>query len=316
MTTAESPRARMNLGRLGVWTYQLNYRPATEVREVVAELEELGYGTLWIGEGVYREPLTHAGLLLSSTERMVIATGIANIWARDPFTMTAGQLTLAEAYPDRFLLGLGVSHARLVEGVRGHEYRQPLAKMRTYLDAMDEAATAYRAVKPATPPRVLAALGPKMLELAAERANGAHTYLVTPEHTAKARAQLGPAAWLIVEQAAVLETDTATARAIGRRHISRYLDLPNYTNNFRRLGFTGEDTANRGSDRLVDGLVAWGNLEDVATRIDDHLAAGADQVCVQVFDPDPHGLPLSQWREISKFAGRDTHLSSRHVDGL
>ena len=191
----------MNLGRLGIWTYQLNYQPTTKVREVVAELEELGYGTLWIGEAAYREPLTHAGLLLSSTERMVIATGIANIWARDPFTMTAAQLTLAEAHPDRFLLGLGVSHARLVEGVRGHEYRQPLAKMRTYLDAMDEAATAYRAVKPATPPRVLAALGPRMLELSAERADGAHTYLVTPEHTAKARAQLGPAPWLIVEQA-------------------------------------------------------------------------------------------------------------------
>jgi probable F420-dependent oxidoreductase len=165
----------MNLGRLGIWTYQLNYQPATKVRQVVAELEELGYGTLWIGEGVYREPLTNAGLLLSSTEHMVIATGIANIWARDPFTMSAAQLTLAEAYPDRFLLGLGVSHARLVEGIRGHEYRQPLTTTRLYLDAMDEAATAYRAVKPATPPRVLAALGPRMLELSAERADGAHT---------------------------------------------------------------------------------------------------------------------------------------------
>jgi probable F420-dependent oxidoreductase len=293
----------MNLGRLGIWTYQLNYQPATKVREVVAELEALGYGTLWIGEGVYREPFTNAGLLLSSTERMVIATGIANIWARDPFTMTAAQLTLTEAYPDRFLLGLGVSHARLVEGVRGHAYHQPLAKMRAYLRAMDEAATAYRAVKPATPPRVLAALGPRMLELSAERADGAHTYLVTPEHTAKARAQLGSAPWLIVEQAVVLEMDAAKARAIGRRHVSRYLDLPNYTNNFHRLGFTREDTADSGSDRLVDSLVAWGNLEDVARRIDDHLAAGADQVCIQVFDHDPHGLPLSQWREISNLAG-------------
>jgi probable F420-dependent oxidoreductase len=166
---------------------------------------------------VYREPLTHAGFLLASTRRMVIATGIANIWARDPFTMTAAQLTLAEAYPDRFLLGLGVSHARLVEGVRGHAYRQPLAKMRAYLDAMDEAAAAYRAVKPAAlPPRVLAALGPKMLDLSAERTNGAHTYLVTPEHTAKARAQLGPAPWLVVEQAVVLESDPGAARASGR----------------------------------------------------------------------------------------------------
>ena len=299
MTAAESPQARMNLGRVGIWTYQLNYQPAAKVREVAAELEELGYGTLWIGEAVYREPLTHAGFLLSSTERMVIATGIASIWARDPFTMTAAQLTLAEAHPDRFLLGLGVSHARLVEGIRGHEYRHPLAKMRVYLDAMDAAAAAYRAVKPAPPPRVLAALGPKMLELAAERADGAHTYLVTPEHTVRARAQLGPAPWLIVEQAAILEKDAAKARVIGRRHVSRYLDLRNYTGNFRRLGFTAEDITNRGSDRLVDSLVAWGDLEDIATRVNDHLAAGADQVCIQVFDSDPHGLPLRQWREIS-----------------
>src|SRR6266540_5195112 len=299
MSTAESPQARMHLGKLGIWTYQLSYQPATKVRELVAELEELGYGTLWIGEAVYREPLTHAGFLLSSTERMVIATGIANIWARDPFTMTSAQLTLAEAYPDRFLLGLGVSHARLVEGVRGHAYRHPLAKMRAYLDAMDEAAAAYRAVKPAPPPRVLAALGPKMLDLSAERADGAHTYLVTPEHTAKARAQLGPTPWLVAEQAVVLERDPAAARAVGRRHIARYLDLPSYTNNLRRLGFNREDIANRGSDRLVDGLVAWGSLDAVATRINDHLAAGADQVCVQVFDADPHGLPLQQWREIA-----------------
>jgi probable F420-dependent oxidoreductase len=300
MSTPELPQARTQLGRLGVWTYQLSYQPAARVREVVAELEDLGYGALWIGESVYREPLTHTGFLLASTRRMVVATGIANVWARDPFTMTAAQLTLAEAYPDRFLLGLGVSHARLVEGVRGHEYRQPLAKMRAYLDAMDEAAAAYRAVKPdVSPPRVLAALGPKMLDLSAERANGAHTYLVTPGHTAKARAQLGPAPWLVVEQAVVLEGDPAAARMIGRRHVARYLDLPNYTNNFRRLGFTREDTADRGSDRLVDGLVAWGSLDAIATRVNDHLAAGADQVCVQVFDDDPHGLPLRQWREIA-----------------
>jgi probable F420-dependent oxidoreductase len=286
------------------------------VGEVVAELEELRYGSLWIGEAVYREPLTHAGFLLASTQRMVIATGIASIWARDPFTMTAAQLTLAEAYPDRFLLGLGVSHARLTEGVRGHAYRRPLAKMRAYLDAMDQAAGAYRAVKPAAPPRVLAALGPRMLDLSAERADGAHTYLVTPEHTAKARAQLGPAPWLAVEQAVVLEQDPATARAIGRRHVARYLDLPNYTNNLRRLGFTSDDVADRGSDRLVDGLVAWGDLDAIRARINGHLAAGADHVCVQVFDFDPHGLPLAQWREIASLTADEPGLSHRHVGGL
>jgi probable F420-dependent oxidoreductase len=270
------------------------------VREIAAELEELGYGALWIGESIYREPLTNAGFLLSATNRMVIATGIANIWARDPFTMTAAQLTLSEAYPERFLLGLGVSHAPLVEGIRGHQYQQPFMAMRRFLDGMDEAARAYRAVKPAvTPPRVLAALGPRMLALAAERAQGAHPYLVTPEHTARARAALGPDRWLLPEQAVVLETDPDQARTIGRRHISRYLDLPNYTNNWRRLGFTDDDLLGQGSDRLVDALVAWGDVEVVIQRVNEHLDAGADHVCVQVFDAQPRGIPLEQWRKLA-----------------
>jgi probable F420-dependent oxidoreductase len=290
----------MDLGRVGIWTYHLNYQPASKVREVAAELEELGYGALWIGEAAYREPLTHAGFLLSTTRRMVIATGIANIWARDPLTMTAAQLTLSEAYSDRFLLGLGVSHARLVEGIRGHQYERPVTAMRRYLDGMDEAARIYRAAKPAaTPPRVLAALGPRMLALAAERAQGAHPYLVTPDHTAKARSALGSDKWLLPEQAVVLESDPDQARAIARRHISRYLDLPNYTNNWRRLGFTDDDLVGQGSDRLVDALVAWGDAEAVRRRVKDHIDAGANHVCVQVFDVESHGLPLRQWRTLA-----------------
>ncbi len=290
----------MDLGRIGIWTYHLNYQPTSRVREVVAELEELGYGALWIGEAMYREPLTSAALLLSATNRMVIATGIANIWARDPVTMTAAQLTLAEAYPERFLLGLGVSHARLIEGPRGHRYERPLTTMRRYLDAMDEAAEAYRAVKPGErPARVLAALGPKMLSLAADRADGAHPYLVTPDHTAKARAQLGPKRQLLPEQAVVLETDPDQARTIARRHISPYLDLPNYTNNFRRLGFTDDDLAGRGSDRLVDAIVAWGDVDTIKRRVREHQDAGADHVALQVFDTDPHGLPMKQWEELA-----------------
>jgi probable F420-dependent oxidoreductase len=270
------------------------------VREVAAELEELGYGALWIGESVYREPLTHAGFLLSATNRMVIATGIANIWARDPFTMTAAQLTLSEAYPDRFLLGLGVSHARLVEGIRGHQYQQPFTAMRRYLDGMDEATLAYHAAKPAVPaPRVLAALGPRMLALAARRAQGAHPYLVTPDHTAKARGVLGSDPWLLPEQAVVLETNPDQARAIARRHISRYLDLPNYLNNWRRLGFTDDDFVGQGSDRLVDALVAWGDVETVGKRVKEHLDAGADHVCIQVFDVEPRRLPSRQWRTLA-----------------
>jgi probable F420-dependent oxidoreductase len=290
----------MDLGRIGIWTYLLNYQPTSKVREVAAELEELGYGALWIGEAFHREPLTAAAVLLSATKRMIVATGIANIWARDPFTMTGAQLTLAEAYPERFLLGLGVSHARLIEGLRGHRYERPLTTMRRYLDAMDEAAEAYRAVKPEErPARVLAALGPRMLSLAADRADGAHPYLVTPEHTAKARAQLGPKRRLLPEQAVVLETDPDQARTIARRHISPYLDLPNYTNNFRRLGFTDDDLAGRGSDRLVDAIVAWGDVDAIKRRVTEHQDAGADHVALQVFGADRHGLPTRQWEALA-----------------
>ena len=172
--------------------------------------------------------------------------------------------------------------------------------MRRYLDGMDEAARLYRAAKPAAaPPRVLAALGPRMLALAAERAQGAHPYLVTPDYTAKARSALGPDSWLLPEQAVVLETNPDQARAIARRHISRYLDLPNYTNNWRRLGITDDDLMGQGSDRLVDALVTWGDVEAVSRRVKDHLDAGADHVCIQVFDPEPHGLPLQQWRTLA-----------------
>jgi len=173
--------------------------------------------------------------------------------------------------------------------------------MRRYLDGMDEAALVYRAVKPAAPaPRVLAALGPRMLALAAQRAQGAHTYLVTPDHTAKARGVLGYGPWLLPEQAVVLKTNSDQARAIARQHISRYLDLPNYINNWCRLGFTDDDFVDQGSDRLVDALVAWGDVEAVSRRVKDHLDAGADHVCVQVFDAEAHGIPLRQWRTLAK----------------
>lgn len=290
----------MELGEVGIWTYHLNFQPTGKVRDVVAELEALGYGAIWVGEGAYREPLASAAVLLSASSRMVVATGIANIWVRDPFAMLAAQLTLAEAYPDRFLLGMGVSHARMVEGKRGHHYHRPLARMRSYLDAMDRLAASYRAMRPAVaPPRVLAALGPKMLALAAERSQGAHTYLAPPEHTATARAKLGHRRWLLPEQGVILETDATKARTIARRHLAVYLDLPNYTNHLRRLGFTDVDLAAGGSDRLVDALFAWGDLDRVTRRVQDHHGAGANHVCVQVLDPDPHGLPLRQWRELA-----------------
>jgi probable F420-dependent oxidoreductase len=289
----------VRLNGVGVWTAQLDFQPAPRLPEIAQELETLGYGSLWIGENVGREPISQAALLLGSTRRMVIATGIVNIWARDPMATLAAQLTLAEAYPDRFLLGLGVSHAHLVETIRGHQFRQPLRVMRDYLAAMDQLATRYRAVRPASAPRVLAALGPKMLHLAAEHTDGAHTYLVPPQHTVDARRLLGPGKLLVAEQAVVLETEPTRAREIARQHLRRYLPLPHYINNLRRYGFSDADFTDQGSDRLVDSLVAWGDPQTVAQRIQDHQDAGANHVCIQALDQDPRGLPVRTWRDLA-----------------
>jgi probable F420-dependent oxidoreductase len=288
----------MELAPIGIWTAQFDYQPAAKLREAAAELEQLGFGAIWFPESVGRESLTHAALLLGATSRIVIATGIANIYARDAVTMAAGQKTLAEAYPGRFLLGLGVSHIPLVEQVRGHSYGKPVPTMRQYLDRMDQAS--YRAVPPSVSSvRVLAALGPQMLHLARERAGGAHPYFVPPEHTAPAREILGKGPLLAVEQAVVLETDATKAREIARAHTSRYLALPNYVNNLRRLGFGEADFGNNGSDRLVDAIVAWGDMAAVIDRVRAHQSAGANHVCIQVLPPDSQALPIRQWREVA-----------------
>ncbi len=288
----------ISMGPIGIWTAQFDYQPAAKAREAAAELEQLGFGAIWFPESVGRESLTNAALLLSATSRIVIATGIANIYARDPVTTAAGQNTLAEAYPGRFLLGLGVSHIPLVEQVRGHSYGKPVASMRAYLDAMDRAP--YRAVPPnVSPVRVLAALGPKMLRLAAERASGAHPYFVPPEHTARAREILGSDRLLAVEQAVALETDSTKAREVARAHTSRYLALPNYVNNLRRLGFGDADLVGGGSDRLVDAIVAWGDMAAVVGRVRAHQSAGANHICLQVLTADPQALPIREWREVA-----------------
>jgi probable F420-dependent oxidoreductase len=211
--------------------------------------------------------------------------------------MTGGVNGLTEAFPERVLLGLGVSHHNLVEGLRGHEYRRPLGAMTAYLDAMD--ASPYTATRPTTRVRrVLAALGPKMLALAAERTEGAHTYLVPPEHTVSARQQVGDAL-LCVEQAVLLETDAARARQIGRGHTKVYVRLPNYQNNLRRLGFTDDDFADGGSDRLVDAIVAWGSEADIVARVRAQFDAGADHVCVQALPAEPRLVPEEQWRALA-----------------
>ena len=288
----------MQLGAFGVWNFQLDILPASRMQETAAELEELGYGALWFGEATGREALTKAGLLLAGTKRIVIATGIANIYGRDPVTMSAAQKTLAEAYPNRFLLGLGVSHIPLVEKLRGHQYDKPVPTMRAYLDAMDQAP--YQAVPPASrPPRVLAALGPIMLKLSAERAEGAHPYNTTPQHTAQARELLGPGPLLCPEQGVVLEKDPAKARAIARKFLAIYLGLPNYTNNWLRLGFQESDFSNGGSDKLIDAVIAWGELKTVVNRIREHHSAGADHVCIQVLTADPKTFPIREHRELA-----------------
>jgi len=288
----------IQLGPIGIWSFQLETCPAAKAQEIASELEQLGFGALWFGEAAGCEAFTHAGLLLAGTKRIVIATGIANIYARDPVAMSAAQKTLAEAYPGRFVLGMGVSHVPLVEQMRGHRYEKPVSTMRAYLDAMDRAPF-NAAPPPAKPVRVLAALGSKMLQLAAERADGAHPYNVNPEHTAQARQILGKVPYLCPEQAVVLETNPAKAREIGRAFLGFYLVLPNYTNNFLRLGFKEEDFKNGGSDRLIDAIIAWGDLDAIRKRIREHQSAGADHVCIQVLTADPKVIPMPQWRELA-----------------
>jgi probable F420-dependent oxidoreductase len=290
--------ARMELGRVGIWTGNLDAQPIGRVPEIAAELEELGYDALWLPEVAGRDPFVNAALVLGGTERLLVATGIATIYSRDPIAMASVWKTLTDAFPDRFLLGLGVSHQPAVEGIRKHEYGPPLTAMREYLDGMD--AAPYFATGPSVEPvRALAALGPKMLALAAERAIGAHPYFVPVEHTAIARDVMGPDAWLMPEQMAVLETDPAKARATARLAMSIYLTLPNYVNNLRRLGWGEDDLADGGSDRLVDAIVVWGDEAAVKARVDEHSAAGADHVCVQVLTESFTDLPMDAWRRLA-----------------
>ena len=287
----------MDLGRLGLWTFQLDLQPMRAAQAAVAELEALGYGAIWVPEAVGREPFANSALLLSGGSRIAVGTGIASIHARTAMTMQAGWKTLTEAFPGRFLLGLGVSHQPMVEGVHGTAYDKPYSTMVSYLDGMDRGM--YFASAPTEPPqRVLAALGPKMLRLSAERGLGAHPYFVPVEHTEMAREVLGQGPLLAPEQAVVFETDPTKAREIARRHMATYLRLPNYTNNLKRVGWTDEHIEGA-SDALVDAIVAWGTLDQIVARVKAHLDAGADHVAVQVLPADPAGLPMAEWRELA-----------------
>jgi probable F420-dependent oxidoreductase len=285
----------MNLGRVGVWMGDLALQPAAQEREASRELESLGYGTLWIGEShSNKEAFAHAAMLLGWTERVTVATGITSIWVRDATAAANGAAALGEAYPGRFVLGLGVSHRPRVEG-RGHTYERPLTAMREYLDAMD--AAEYAAAPPPEPTsRVLGALHPKMLELAAERTAGAHPYLVTPEHSATAREILGDRPVLAPEQGFVLAADVDEGRTYARAFLRTYLGADNYQRSWRALGFSGADWADGGSDRLVDALIAIGDAQAVVVRVEAHLAAGTDHVALQAVGPNP----LDDLREVAR----------------
>ena len=280
------------LGRVGAWSFSLDRLPVADAIGVARAVEELGFGSLWIAEGTAsREALSHAAILLGATSRLVIATGIASIWARDPAATASGARALADAFPGRFILGLGVSHVGAVSR-RGHEYAtRPLTKMREYLDAM--ASAPLTSPRPDPPPAlVLAALRPRMLELAAQRTEGVHSYFVPVEHTRRARAALGPGPLLVPEQAVVLEPDPAAARALARTYTAHYLARENYQANLAALGMPAADLEGGGSDAAVDALVAWGDEAAAAARVAEHLAAGADHVVLQPITAEPSAKTL------------------------
>ena len=287
----------LQLGRIGLWTADFDLQPMSAAQEGIAQVEEMGFSTVWVPEAVLREPFASTSLLLSATKSMVLATGIASLHARTAQTMQAGWKTVTEAFPERFLLGIGVSHAPMVQGVHKANYDKPYSTMVEYLNAMDSGV--YFSPQPTTTPhRVLAALGPKMLKLAAERAEGAHPYFTPVEHTAFARETMGAGPLLAPELAVVLNEEPSVAREIASKYMTTYTRLPNYANNLKRFGFTDDDITGH-SDRLVDAIVPCGSIDVIVARIREHLDAGADHVCLQVLTGTPGVLPMKQWQELA-----------------
>lgn len=282
----------MDLSGVGVWSSQLRYGDPAQSTEAAAELEELGFSALWIPD-VGGPVLESVDQLLASTTNIVVATGILNLWMHDPAEVAASYASLTRSHGARFLLGIGVSHAPLIDSKEPGRYRKPLAATRAYLDAID----ATEAPVPVEN-RVLAALGPKMLELSATRARGAHPYLVMPEHTHAAREVLGAGPLLLPEQTVLLSDSPEQARDIGTDWLRAYLALPNYANNLLRSGFTSDDLSSV-SDRLFDALIAWGDEDAIVRRVNEHRAAGADHVCVQALTADPQEFPRDQWRRLA-----------------
>ncbi len=279
----------MELGKLGVWCSTDALTPE-QLKELAQSTERLGYAALWYVEAFGYESFSLGSFLLNQTETLNIASGIANIYGRDATAAKQGQHSLAKFSGGRFLLGLGVSHTPLVEDARGHQYAKPLPTMRAYLDGMEKAAAIAPPLEE-PPPTVLAALGPKMTELAAARTAGALAYNVTPEHTVRAREILGPDKWLCVEQKVLLVSDPGKAREVARQVMAYYTPLPNYRDNWQRLGFSETDLADGGSDRFLDAMVAWGDELVIQRRIQEHFDAGASHVCIQALNPDGQPMP-------------------------
>jgi probable F420-dependent oxidoreductase len=278
----------MELGKLGVWA-PMDVLTAAEGALFAQRVEDWGYAALWLPESRGRNVLAHSSWLLANTKSLIIAPGIANIYARDPMAMANGQRGLYEQSGGRFLLGIGVSHVPMVTGLRGHEYGKPVATMRSYLREMQLAP--YLAPDPPERPlTILAALGPRMLALSAELADGAHPYNVPPEHTAEARRILGTGKLLCPEVWVLLEIDPEKARSAARQALAPYMQLDNYVNNWKRLGFS-DDLLGGGSDRFIDANVAWGDEAAIRKRIQEHWDAGADHVCIQTINPDGSRRP-------------------------
>jgi probable F420-dependent oxidoreductase len=272
----------------------LRYGDSSEVAELAAEMEGLGFSALWIPDvgGDVWTPLSN---LLGATRSATVATGILNIWMHTPQETAAQHAALTAEYGRRLLCGIGVSHRPFIDRVNeAGTYQKPVEKVAAFLDGLD-------AADPPLSPgdRCVAALGPRMLELAAARTSGTHPYLVTPEHTARARAAVGPTGLVASEQAVVLDTDPDSARATARIHLQSHLGLPNYTNNWKRIGFTDDDLADGGSDRLVDALVAWGDEDAIVARVQAHRDAGASHVCIQALESDPRAIPAAHWRALA-----------------
>lgn len=288
----------MELGQKGVFWFT-DTLDKNQLIELAQRCEQLGYSAIWYPEALRYESFALGGFLLAHSEKLIIASGIANIYARDPTATKQGQHTLGTLSNGRFLLGLGVSHSLLVEDMRGHQYRRPLATMRSYLDAMDKAAATFPALAEPSP-IVLAALGPQMTALGGERTMGVHPYNVTPEHTATARAIIGPDKWLCVEQKVLLVAEPSKAREVARQALAFYLSLPNYRNNWKRLGFTDADLDAGGSDRFLDAMVAWGTETAIQDRIQAHFDAGASHVCIQPLHPE--GQPVPDYNALKALA--------------